>query len=82
MGIRQFAPFQNTDAVAEERERSLRRNARIQLAQRPCRRISRVGENFSARTTRFVVDLLKALLREENFTTHFKTRGNIVTTQR
>ncbi|MNZ48066.1 hypothetical protein D3C78_658020 [compost metagenome] len=33
MGIRQYATFQDTDAVAEESERSLRRNTRVQLTQ-------------------------------------------------
>ncbi len=81
MRIRQLAAFQNTDTVAEESKRSLRGDARIQLTQRACRRITRVCKHLPAGAARFLVDFLEARLREEHFATYFQTRWNVVTLQ-
>ena len=79
--IRQLAALQNTDAVAEESKRSLRGNTRVKLAQRACRRITRVSKHLPAGATRLVVNFLEARLGQEHLAAHFQTRGNVVTLQ-
>ena len=81
MGVRQLAAFQHTNAVAEERERSLRRDTRIKLTQRTCRSITWVSKNFPARASRLFVDLFEPCLWQEYFTTHFQARRDILTMQ-
>ena len=81
MGIRQLAALQNTDAVAEERKRSLRGDARIKLAQRARRRVTRVSKHLTAGATCLFVNFLEARLGQKHLAAHFQTCRNVVTLQ-
>ena len=78
---RQLTALQHANAVAKESKRSLRRDARIELAQRTRRRITRVSKHFSAGAARFFIDFFKPGLRKENLTTHLKTCRDILAMQ-
>ena len=81
MAARQFAAFQQPDAITEKRQRSFGRNARIELTQRACRRVTRVRKNFPAGAPGFFVNLFKARLRQKHFAAHFEARRNVITTK-
>ena len=67
-----FAP-----GIGEELQRSLRRHARIELAQRSCGAIARVGERGLAGGQLALVDVLEIGLAEINLTAHFEPLGRI-----
>ena len=48
VGVRQIATFDDADRIRVERQWPLRRDARIELAQRTCRAIARIGQRFAA----------------------------------
>ena len=81
MRIRQLASLQDPHAVAEESKRSLRGDTRVKLAQRACRRITRVSKYFPAGAARFFVDFLETRLGKKHFAAHFQARRNVVPLQ-
>ena len=81
MGIGQFTAFKHAHAITEESKWSLRRNTWVKLTQRASRRITWVSKHFASGATRFFVNFFKPGLGQENFTTHFQTRRNIVAMQ-